>query len=132
MQRTAIVASAALIVLAFAAATRVADTREGLIAEVITLLAGAAGLTLGTYAYAARKRPAPPEHRDANRPIRTGPNSPPRDLALGAVGIGLSIVLLAGLGISGGFLWAGLGFLLLLPMLSGSVYLCWRALKPNS
>ena len=42
-------AGIALTVLAFAAATRVADTREGLIAEVITLLAGLAGISLLLY-----------------------------------------------------------------------------------
>lgn len=126
---TALVAGVALIVLAFAAATRVADTREGLIAEVITLLAGGAGLSLATYAFAARKRPpapAPPVRE------RRPPREPsPKDLALGAGGIVLALILLTGLAISGGLLWAGLGLLLLLPMLAGSVYLCWRSLRAN-
>ena len=40
MRRAALVAGAGLVIVAFGAATRVADTREGLIAEVVTLLAG--------------------------------------------------------------------------------------------
>lgn len=128
----ALVVGIALIVLAFAAATRVADTREGLVAEVITLLAGLAGLGLGSYAFFARDHPAATRPMRPPRPTPLQRSGSPRDLALGAGGIGLSIVLLAGLGISGGFLWAGLGFLLLLPMLAGSVYLCWRSLRANS
>lgn len=131
MRWTALVAGFALIVLAFAAASRVSDTREGLIAEVITLLAGVAGLTLVTYAYAARKGLTPEKARPAAGPSPLHRSGSPRDLALGAGGVGLSIVLLAGLGISGGLLWAGLGFLLLLPMLGGSIYLCWRSLRAN-
>lgn len=130
MRWIALVAGVALIGLAFAAGSRVADTREGLIAEVITLLAGVIGLSLVTYAFFARERtgaaPLPPPSRPA-----LGRSGSPRDLALGAGGVALSIVLLAGLGISGGLLWAGLGFLLLLPMLAGSVYLCWRGLRAN-
>lgn len=132
MRWSALVAGFALIVLAFAAASRVADTREGLIAEVITLLAGVTGLALVTYAYAARKRPPAPIPAPVPDRAALHKSGSPRDLALGAGGVALSIVLLAGLGISGGLLWAGLGFLLLLPMLAGSVYLCWRSLHANS
>lgn len=132
MRWSVLVAGFALIVLAFAAASRVADTREGLIAEVITLLAGVTGLALVTYAYAARKRPSAPKPAPAPDRAALQKSGSPRDLALGAGGVTISIVLLAGLGISGGLLWAGLGFLLLLPMLAGSVYLCWRSLRANS
>src|SRR5256885_9481405 len=46
-----------LIAAAVGAFTRVADTREGLVAEVVTLLAGVAGVSLGVFRLAARKRP---------------------------------------------------------------------------
>src|SRR5438046_4888515 len=48
----------ALVALAFAAATRVSDSREGLIAEIITLLGGLAGVSLLIYGLAARRRPS--------------------------------------------------------------------------
>jgi hypothetical protein len=118
----------ALVGLAFAAATRVADTREGLVAEVVTLLAGLAGVSLLIYGFASRPRPGGPQ-TPVNAPTatraqprrRTG-----RDLLLGAGGVALALVLLTGLGVSGGALWAGFGLALLLPMLAGSVYLCIR------
>lgn len=131
MRWMALVTGAALIVLAFAAATRVADTREGLIAEVITLLAGVTGLSLVTYSFFARKRHDVAGSAAAARPDLLSSRGSPRDLVAGIAGVALSVVLLAGLGFSGGVLWAGLGFLLLLPMLAGSVLLCWRALRPN-
>jgi mannose/fructose/N-acetylgalactosamine-specific phosphotransferase system component IIC len=46
-------------------------------------------------------------------------------------GLVLAVVLLAGLSVSGGALWAGLGFALLLPMIAGSVYLCVRFLRSS-
>lgn len=131
MRWIALLAGAALIVLAFVAATRVTDTREGLIAEVITLLAGVTGLSLATYAFFARNRPDAGSSSASTRPNLLHGRGSPRDLRLGIAGIALSVVLLAGLGISGGILWAGFGFLILLPMLAGSVLLCWRALRPN-
>lgn len=127
----ALAAGIALVVLAVAAFPRIADTREGLIAEVTTLLAGGAGLLLLTYAFAARKRASQPAPRAA-APHGLPREARPRDLPLGIAGIGLSIVLFTGLAISGGPLWATFGFLLLLPMLAGSVYLCWRSLRANS
>jgi hypothetical protein len=125
----ALLAGVALVALAFGAATRVADTREGLVAEAVTLLAGLGGISLGIYGLTARKRPAPPQP-PAGPPI--GGEARPRtnrDLLLGGGGIGLAVLLLIGLGISGGALWAGLGLALLLPMLAGSVYLCVRYLR---
>lgn len=127
-----LVAGVALLILAFIAYTRIADTREGLIAEAILLLAGGTGLTLAIYGLSARDRRSSAgtsDTRQASEPATR--TRPPRDLALGAAGILLSVVLLTGLAVSGGFLWAGLGFLLLLPMLAGSVYLCWRSIRMN-
>jgi hypothetical protein len=128
-----LVTGVALIALAFAAASRVADTRPGLIAEIITLLAGATGIILATYGLAARPRSADVA---PGRPASTTAQGPrtraARDLVLGGGGLGLALVLLTGLALSGGPLWASLGLLLLLPMVAGSVYLCWRFLRASS
>ena len=131
MRWIALVAAAALLVLAFAAAGRVTDTREGLVAEIVTLLGGATGFVLLIYAFAARKRPIP-------QASTTGAPTPPaayarsrRDLLLGASGIALWVLLLGGLAFSGGPLWAGFGFAMLLPMLAGSIYLCVRYVRAN-
>lgn len=116
--------------MAFAAATRVADTREGLVAEIVTLLGGMTGVVLLIYGLAARRRdvsaPSPASRFDHHQSPR--PRSR-RDLLLGAGGIGLAAVLLSGLALSGGFWWALLGSALLLPMVSGSVYLFVRFLQ---
>lgn len=115
--------------LAFAAATRVSDTREGLIAEVITLLGGLAGVALLIYGLTARNRsPRPPTHQRkaaASRPRSTN------DLLLGSGGIALGLILLVGLALSAGLAWAALGLVLLLPMIAGSVYLCVRFLRAS-
>jgi len=128
-------AGAALVALAFAAATRVSDTREGLIAEVITLLGGLAGVALLIYGFTAGRVSHAPT-RTASRSDLPGElggkNRQPRstrDIIFGAGGIVLALVLLGGLGFSGGGLWLGLGFALLLPMIAGSVYLCVRFLR---
>ena len=129
MRRFALVAGVALVIVAFAAATQVADTREGLIAEVVTLLAGVAGVGALIYGLAARQgtrsslRVAPP-------PRPTRPRTA-RDLLLGAGGVAISAVLVIGLAITGGPLPAVFGLALLLPMIAGSVYLCVRFLRAN-
>jgi len=119
----------ALVALAFAAATRVTDTREGLVAEVITLLGGMAGVGLLIYAFAARRRPGRRQDDPTPKSSVTGGRRSLRDLAFGAGGIVLGVVLLTGLAFSGGPLWASLGLALLLPMLAGSIYLCVRFLR---
>jgi hypothetical protein len=125
----AIVIGAALAVVAFAAATRVADTREGLIAEVVTLLAGLVAVGLLMYGLTARAWPS-----RGGQPVRPAPRARPRtrrDLLLGAGGVVLAVVLVMGLAWSGGVLWAALGFVLLLPMLAGCVYLCVRFMRAS-
>lgn len=129
MRRLALVAGAALVVVAFAAATRVADTREGLIAEVVTLLAGVVAVGLLIYGLAARRETGPGE-----RTVRApGPAQPrtSRDLVVGAGGVVLSAVLVIGLALSGGLLSAAFGLVLLIPMIAGCVYLCVRFLRAN-
>ena len=131
MRWTALAAGAALTALAFVAVTRVADTRQGLLAEVITLLAGLAGVSLLIYGLTARKRPDAGRMPAAMEIKQTERARSSRDLLLGAGGIVLALILLTGLAISGGALWAGLGLALLLPMLAGSVYLCVRYLRAS-
>jgi hypothetical protein len=120
----ALAGGALLIALAFFAATNVADTRQGLIAEVVTLLSGLAGTALLLYglipgrAHTARENPRPSPSVPVHR-VRSA-----NDLLTGAGGLLLAAVMVGGLAISGGWLWALLGLLLLLPMVAGCVYLC--------
>jgi hypothetical protein len=127
VRRLAAVPGAVLIAIAFAAATRVANTREGLIAEVITLLAGLAGLTLVFFGLFSGLRLAP--RPSAERP--PAPARPPsmRDFALGAAGLLLAVFLIGGWGISAGWQWAALSLVVLLPMIVGSAFLCIRFLR---
>src|SRR5438270_950454 len=107
MRGISLVAGAALVVLAFAAATRVSDTHEGLIAEVITLLGGVAGIGLLVYGLAARRMA--PNARSLSRELQPRPDPRPRatrDLVLGTGGIVLALILVGGLAFSGGALWA--------------------------
>ena len=132
MRWLALLAGVALIALAIVAVTRVADTREGLVAEVVTLLGALAGVSLLIYGLAARPRPqaASAAPRAASSVGTLRPRSS-RDLQLGAAGIALALILLGGLAFSGGFLWAAFGLALLLPMLAGCVYLCLRYLRAS-
>jgi hypothetical protein len=125
-----IVAGVALIAAAGVAVTRVENSRQGLIAEVITYLAGLSGLILLFYGLFARIRPSASEK---SRPVEGSalePKAPTaNDLVLGTVGIVVAIALVSGLAISAGTLWALLGFVLLLPMVAGSLYLLLRFLR---
>jgi hypothetical protein len=127
VRRLSLVAGAGLIVIAFAAATFVADTREGLIAEVVTLMAGLVGVSLLLYGLLARGRPASrPSVPAVSAPVRA-PSS--REFTLGAAGLGLAVILIGGLGVSAGWQWAALGSVMLLPMIAGSAFLCGRFLR---
>lgn len=128
MRRISLIAGIAFVALAFAAATRVADTREGLVAEVVTLFSGLAGVSLVLYGLFAGVRPAskPGVARTPPTPARP-PSS--RDLAIGAGGLGLAAVLLGGLFVTAGWQWTALGFVILLPMIAGSAFLCGRFLR---
>lgn len=132
MRWFALVAGVGLVAVAFGAAGRVADTRQGLIAEVITLLAGASGISLATYGLAARRRqPSQMELPHSSAQPSASAARSRRDLTLGAGGIALALFLVTGLAVSAGFLWASFGLLLLLPMLAGSVYLFWRYFRAS-
>ena len=120
----AIAIGLSLVAIAFIAAGRVADTREGLIAEVITLFTGLAGVLVLLYGLVP-KRPAAPSAGSASVRVQkpSGPRSA-NDLLMGTAGLLLAAILLTGLVMSGGWLWATIGGLLLLPMVAGCVYLC--------
>lgn len=106
-----------------------ADTREGLIAEVITLLAGLVGVSLVLYGLLAGARPASrPSVPQALPPART-PSS--RELAIGIAGLVVAVILIGGLAISAGWQWAALGSVMLLPMIAGSAFLCFRFLRTH-
>ena len=130
MRWVALAAGAALLVVAFLAGSRVADTREGLVFEVITLLAGLAGVVLFLYGWMAAMA------RAHSAPARTSVKAPPvvavrsaNELLIGGGGLGIAAILVIGIGLSAGPLWAALGLVLLLPMVAGSAYLCWRFLR---
>jgi hypothetical protein len=113
-----------LVVAAFLAGSRVADTREGLIYEVVTLLAGLAGVSLLLYGLVA------PMSRAGGTPQspRVAPPATQRvhnagELLVGVAGLVISAVLLGGIAATAGWLWALLGGVLLLPMIAGCVYL---------
>lgn len=120
----------ALVTVAFLAGTRVADTREGLIYEVVTLLAGLAGVTLVLYGLVAalgRQRPA----REAQQPRAAAGEKVHNaaELVVGVTGLLVAAILLAGVSATAGVLWALLGSILLLPMIAGCGYLCIRFLR---
>ena len=112
-----------LVAVAFIAGTNVADTREGLIAEVVTLMSGLAGVALLLYGLIPKR--ATPASAPGPRPSQGSMRRPrtANDLLIGGVGLVLAVILLAGLVVSGGWLWALLGGVLLLPMTIGSGYL---------
>jgi hypothetical protein len=116
---------AILIAAAFFAATRVADTREGLVYEVVTLLAGLAGVGLLLYGLVAtlnRSRsmaPTPPRVAPAKEKVHNA-----GELIVGVSGIVIGVLLVAGIGVTAGPLWALLGSIMLLPMVAGCAYLC--------
>jgi hypothetical protein len=120
----AALAGLALVAIAFIAATHVADTREGLIAEVVTLLAGLGGVVLLLYGLVPKRAAGAREATAASRSLRrAGPRSA-NDLLVGSAGLLVAAVLLTGLVMSGGWQWALIGALILLPMVAGCVYLC--------
>ena len=114
-----------LIIAAFAAGTRVADTREGLIYEVITLMAGLAGVSLLLYGLVATLRPpkatAPASSIDSSAEQKVHNAA---ELLVGASGLVVAAILVVGIAATAGVQWALLGSILLLPMIAGCAYLC--------
>ncbi len=134
MRWLALATGALLVGVAFVAASRVADTREGLVFEVITLLAGAAGVALVLYGWFSQRR-AYRSSGESDSPISPAQGSQVRtanDLLLGGGGIVLAGILVGGLAYSGGTAWGLLGLVLLLPMVIGCGYLCFAFIRgPN-
>ncbi len=130
MRWLALGAGLALVTVAFLAGTRVADTREGLIYEVVTLLAGLAGVSLVLYGLVAalgHQRPAreaPQVRASADEKVHNA-----AELVVGLTGLVVAAILLAGVSATAGVLWALLGSILLLPMIAGCAYLCIRFLR---
>ena len=125
MRRLALGAGVILIATAFLAATRVADTREGLVYEVVTLLAGLAGVGLllyGLVATLSASRPVPQAPVVARPAGETVHNA--GELLVGLSGLVVAAILLAGIAATAGVVWALLGSILLLPMIAGCAYLC--------
>jgi hypothetical protein len=121
----ALVIGAGLIAIAFVAGGRVADTREGLLAEVVTLLAGLVGVSLVLYVWVsgARPRPGSPEPRPHAPAVLVRSAT---ELLVGALGLLIAVALVAGVALSAGGLWTLMGLVLLLPMILGSAFLCVR------
>lgn len=129
MRWLALAGGAALVAVAFVAGSRVADTREGLIAEVVALLAGLAGVSLVMYGWVAANIRS---HAGAPPMVRASPPAQVRtanELVIGSTGLLVATFLIAGIGLSAGVAWAALGLVLLLPMVIGSAYLCLRFLR---
>jgi hypothetical protein len=127
----ALASGALLVVIAFVTGGQVADTRQGLIFEVIALLAGLGGVSLLLFGLLANRSNA---RLSLNAPPRTTGHPQPRipsadELLIGGGGLVLSAVLITGLGVSAGPPWALLGLILLLPMVIGAGYLCIRFIR---
>ncbi len=125
MRWAALGAGAILVVVAFIAGSRVADTREGLIYEVVTLLGGLAGVSVLLYGLVApmsRAGRSPQSPRVAPPPTQSVHDA--GELLVGVAGLVISAVLLGGIAETAGMQWALLGGVLLLPMIAGCVYLC--------
>ena len=131
MRTLSVLGGLTLLILAIAAADRVSDTQQGQVFEVVALLAGLGGIGLLGFAFGFRPPPARRTTQPSGEPAPPRPRSN-RDLVLGAGGVLLAIILLTGLAISGGILWAGFGLALLLPMIGGSVYLCVRFVRAST
>ena len=130
MRWLALATGAMLVAVAFLAGSRVADTREGLIYEVVALLAGLAGVSLILYGWVtgtARARTGPSSPSAAVPPA--APIRSANELLIGGGGLVVAAVLVIGIAISAGMQWAVLGLVLLLPMATGCVYLCLRFLR---
>ncbi|HLJ02412.1 MAG TPA: hypothetical protein VKT31_03180 [Solirubrobacteraceae bacterium] len=132
MRWLSVAAGVALVALAFAAASRVADTREGLIAEVVTLFSGLAGVGLLLFGLTSGRGPRRPPSTATKLVDETTKTRSANDLALGTAGLVVAIALVIGLAASGGAVWAGFGALMLSPMVAGSAYLCVRFIRAPS
>lgn len=128
MRWRAVLLGAILVAVAFIAGSRVADTREGLVFEVLTLLSGLAGASFLIYGLATRARPSKPDSGARLQAIQqpTVLVRSANDVLVGAAGLVVAAVLIGGIAVSLNLLWALLGIVLLLPMVAGCSYLLVR------
>jgi hypothetical protein len=125
MRWPALGAGVVLVAVAFVAAGHVADTRAGLISEVITLMAALAGVSLLLYGLVAtlsgsrQSSPARPVVTKVGEQVHNA-----AELLVGGTGILVATILLVGIAITASAAWALLGAVLLLPMIVGCFYLC--------
>jgi len=125
MRRAALAAGVVFIAAAFTAATRVANTREGLIFEVITLFSGLAGVILMIYGLVTTLgRQAPGTSAAPVSAVPANKTHNAAELLVGGSGLGVAAILLGGIAATAGVLWALLGAIMLLPMVVGCAYLC--------
>lgn len=124
----ALIPGVILVAVAFASGSHVADTRQGLVFEVITLLGGLAGAGLLLYGLAARTRvPAPDGETIPAAKQRTPPSvRSANDVLIGAGGLVVAAALIGGIAVSSDLLFAFAGLVLLLPMVAGCSYLLIR------
>lgn len=127
MRWPSLITGIGLVAIAFWSATRVANTREGLIAEVITLLAGLVGVSLVLFGLVGGRRPATTPTAPRFPASARAPSA--GQFAIGAGGLALAAILIGGSGISAGWQWAILSSVLLLPMIVGSAVLCARFMR---
>jgi hypothetical protein len=125
MRWLTLAAGVVLVAIAFFAASHVANTREGLVSEVITLLAALIGVSLLLYGLVATlsssrsSAPAPAPVTKVSEHVHNA-----AELVVGALGILVAATLLVGIAVTASALWALLGAVLLLPMIAGCSYLC--------
>lgn len=124
-------AGAALIVVAFFAASRVVDTREGLIYEIVTLFAGLIGVSLLLYGLVANSIRGRATSRPSAQASQSGAHKVHslNELLVGAIGLVVAASLVIALAASGGTPWAVLGFAILLPMVAGCGFLCYGFIR---
>ncbi len=125
MRWLALGAGVVLVAVAFVAASHVANTREGLVSEVVTLLAALTGVSLllyGLVATLSSSRPSAPAPTTVSKVGEQVHNA--AELLIGGMGILVAATLLIGIAITASALWALLGAVLLLPMIAGCLYLC--------
>lgn len=130
MRWLAVAAGVALLVFSLIATTQVADTRQGLLIEIVTLTGWLAGVGLVLAGWFLGRRTTPGRPAAEAVSIEPGPRvHSANELLMGGGGIVLAAVLLSGLAYSGGTLWALLGFFILLPMVVGCAYLCFAFVR---
>ena len=119
----AVAAGLVLIAIAFIAAGSVADSRQGLVAEIVTLLSGLAGAGVLLYGLVPRRPPSAQAVRTVPSRKEQPSSRTANDLLVGGSGLAIAAILVGGLLWSAGWEMAVVGGVLLLPMIAGCGYL---------